>query len=274
MHIPKYWARAVAMAHRPGMKDAPLVAWRWSDFSQAEADMEARRAAQFIAQEFSWGRPLNRYSYGERPLREQALHAAPGGMLTRNSYGAEILNTEQVMFADIDFPPPPTGLKSLFGGSGRDQKNQADSLQRVQAWAASRPELSMRVYRTAAGLRLLFTHQLYDPTGADVQDMLAGLGSDPLYARLCREQQCFRARLTPKPWRIGLTQTPPRYPQLAPKDQAALAAWLNRYQHHSQQYGVCRLLAELGRQDVEPTAAAIIALHDSKTCLDPNWPLA
>jgi hypothetical protein len=274
MHIPRYWSRATAIARRPGYPDTPLAVWRWSDVSQSDAELEAQRAASLLAQRFAAGQPPDRYGYGQRPLREAILGAAPGGMVTRNSYGAEILNTEQVMFADIDFPPKPGGLKALFSRAPDPRKVEADAVQRVQAWAARQPSLGLRVYRTAAGLRLLFTSHLFDPRASTTQELLQSLGSDPLYVRLCHDQECFRARLTPKPWRAGLSDLPPQFPQLMPHQQAGMAQWVMHYNAQSDRYAVCRLLTTLGDPSIHPAVAPIITLHDAKTASRPNLPLA
>jgi hypothetical protein len=38
----------------------------------------------------------------------------------------------------------------------------------------ARPSWSARVYETPGGLRVLLTHELFDPTGADANDIFNG----------------------------------------------------------------------------------------------------
>jgi hypothetical protein len=42
------------------------------------------------------------------------------------------------------------------------------------------------------------------PSSPEVQGLFQQLEVDPLYAMLCHQQQCFRARVSGKPWRMGL----------------------------------------------------------------------
>ena len=73
-------------------------------------------------------------------------------------------------------------------------------------------------------------------------------------------QQCWRARLTPKPYRVGV----PGYPR--PMDSESVTTpeaqeWLQRYESACQGKGVCRLVDVVGRKLQSP----IIELHDHMT---------
>src|SRR5208283_806449 len=74
----------------------------------------------------------------------------------------------------------------------------------LTAWVAGHPEeaWSFRVYRTACGVRIMMTHR---PGAVDAtfDEICNALGVDPLYEALCHTQGLFRARLSPKPTRIG-----------------------------------------------------------------------
>ncbi len=167
MNFPKFWARARA---------GSFATWRWSNSSIEDAQNSARQAAERLAAQFAQqGRPLDRYGYADRPLREPVLQEIrnSGGELsavvTRNSYGCQVLNTARGMFVDIDFPPvsPAAGkivglFASLFGGAPADPVKTA--IAKAEAWASSRSGWNWRIYRTPAGLRLLATHALqFDP---------------------------------------------------------------------------------------------------------------
>ena len=78
------------------------------------------------------------------------------------------------------------------------------ALKRVDAFSEQHPDWHLRAYRTPAGLRMLAMHATFSPEDEQLQAFFKALGTDTLYARMCRLQHCFRARLTPKPWRVGL----------------------------------------------------------------------
>src|SRR5258708_17287312 len=83
-------------------------------------------------------------------------------------------------------PPPPQPVDSVV-----------DGIQKV----AARNGLAVRVYKTAAGYRAMVVNAGFDPGSTRSEEVLKEFGADPLYVRLCKMQQSFRARLTPKPWR-------------------------------------------------------------------------
>src|SRR5438128_2596718 len=62
---------------------------------------------------------------------------------------------------------------------------------------------SYRVYRTHSGCRVICTSICvpWAGTGWAAQRFMRFLRSDPAYIELCDVQKCYRAGLTPKPWR-------------------------------------------------------------------------
>jgi hypothetical protein len=282
MIIPRYWAKETLTVPGKKGKPIPLACWRWSNDSQEDARRQAAAAIQTLALRFQSGQPLDRYSYGMRPLREEIIQPIPGAqekevaVITRNAYGALVLNTERVMFADIDFPQQKTslaaGLVRLF--SSAKPAFEVDALKRIEDWIVRYPGIGLRVYQTAAGLRCLFTSHIFDPTQSSTVEMLRGIGSDPLYVNLCRGQQCFRARLTPKPWRIGLRGQPPNYPRQDIRQEEKYARWLSAYQSATPRFTVCRLIKQLGDQASHPEAARIVQVHDQIACANPQLKLA
>ena len=51
----------------------------------------------------------------------------------------------------------------------------------------------MRVYRTAAGLRVLVTGAGAPPRSDRARELLTELSADPLYVELCATHDCYRA---------------------------------------------------------------------------------
>ena len=275
MKIPKYWAKTTQVARQPDGQAYRLACWQWSDLSLAEAQQKANARALELAQKVQAGAALNRYGYDQRPLREeitQGLTAGSGhevGVVTRNKYGARVLNATSAMFIDIDFKEAEAS-SSLSGQMGRLLGGRAPDpadpyLPRVSAWANQHPDLGLRVYRTFGGLRCLITNQLFDPSRSDSMDILRALGSDPLYVRLCQAQACFRARLTPKPWRCGLKVPPSRYPWENTGLEARYREWERRYDQTSAAYAVCKFIKQFGPAETHPDIAPVLALHDELT---------
>ncbi len=145
---------------------------------------------------------------------------------------------------------------------GGDQKIARD---RVAAFIANHPDWRVRIYRTPAGLRLLALHRLFDPREPAVADCFDALGVDPVYARMCHNQNCFRARVSPKPWRMGLPRLRPPYSAAWRQEHASLPlrlAWIEDYQRKAQDYASCRYIETLGSGPVDNDADAVRELHD------------
>lgn len=287
MHIPKYWALGTSPAPRPTGRPAAVSCWKWSDVSVADAQRQADARAIELAQIARAGARLDRYWYGDRPLREEIVQTLAGGagdesaVITRNLYGALVLNAAGAMFIDIDFAgagtgqsAPQGGVLSRLFGKARPTDVEQSTLERVQAWVAPQLGLGLRVYRTHAGLRCLVTSQTVDPAAPETIELLKSAGSDPLYVRLCQAQACFRARLTPKPWRCGLPAPPVRYPWISRQHESLFRQWQSDYERLIPVYSVCRFLRHVGPAAVHRDIQPILALHDRFTCAQPERPLA
>ena len=179
------------------------------------------------------------------PIREEIAERFRDAVVTRNSYGARCLNTPDVLFADLDCPEPgsttlpgcaayaagiagaiwlaSTGVVTYLGGVGlvvilaivitilertllTQTRWQARAMQRLRAFVAKNSEWHLRVYRSPNGLRLLAMHKTFDPRSEEVDSAFRAFGVDPVYRTMCQKQNCFRARLSAKPWRIGIKQ--------------------------------------------------------------------
>lgn len=143
--------------------------------------------------------------------------------------------------------------------------HEARARQRIDRFLAAHPAWHLRIYRTPGGLRLLATHAPFDATSPEVADFFRAVGADPLYVRMCLKQRCFRARLTAKPWRIGIEQHLRPRPGVWPVDPARLplrAQWVAAYEQQASAYAACQFQAGKGSGQVHPELQAIIALHD------------
>lgn len=148
----------------------------------------------------------------------------------------------------------------------RDAQLEARALARVEDFTRQHPGWHLRAYRTPAGLRLLAMHATFSAHDPAVQGLFDALQTDKLYARMCRVQHCFRARLTPKPWRIGMRRRirPPVAAWSA--EQAFLPGrlqWIADYEHKAQGHAACLFLRAFGdERRVDAKAEAVRALHD------------
>ena len=243
MHLPTYWAKG---------RHNNAVCWRWSDLSQADAQASADAHAIELDALLAAGQHLDRYNYGaERPLREELIERQPGIAITRNAYGALVLNADRAMFVDLDFAD--------------DESREPALLAKLRAWTTTH-QLAVRAYRTAAGLRALVTNQTFDPVAPATEALLTEVGCDPLYVKLCRIQSSFRARLTPKPWRVG--KRPPKIPWPFENGDAEqrLRDWVADYTAASEHFGACRFVEAIGTGVVDPELAPVLALHDGRAC--------
>ena len=160
----------------------------------------------------------------------------------------------------------------------RDGGAEARALAFVDAFSATHPDWHLRVYRTPAGLRVLAMHRTFQPQDEDAAMLFSALQADHLYTVMCKVQHCFRARLTPKPWRIGIDQRirPPVAAWSA--EQATLPerlAWIAGYEQRSSGFAACRYLRSLGDTTrVDPKAEHVRALHDAMAGAGSDLPLA
>ena len=103
------------------------------------------------------------------------------------------------------------------------------------------------------------------------------LAGDPVYGRMCRNQRCFRARVSPKPWRIGISEHLKPRTGVWPIDPDKLPlreAWVRDYAQRSTGHAACRFVARFGSDRVHPAAEAVRRWHDELSRADSQLPLA
>lgn len=218
--------------------------------------------------------------YHRRRVQEEILEELPFGVITRNRAGCEILNVQSVMFVDWDIDLRAhlktqvrgwlTRIRQALLGLSRAELELATRECKQLRYQALRDQLqdlksiSARLYETHSGFRGIIISSLFDPTDDLSQDLLHVLGSDPLYARLCKVQGTFRARLTPKHWRLKLPK-PFLERHRSGFTPTVRAGWLEQYTQSSRNRAVCRFVAQFGTDATEPSIQAVIALHDDRT---------
>jgi hypothetical protein len=287
VRIPRFWAMAEGSGTGPRGERLFRSAWGWSMSSAADALDVAHEQVRAALSRVGLGPRVGGY-YPRTPLREPILDELllDGEQVlavTRNRYGAEVLNTDRVLIADVDLPElrePAAGglLRRLFRRRTPEPDPLAEPpsvverLVAIGAWARTNPELGVIVYRTASGLRVFVTGVEEPTSSARGGHILAELGADPVYRELCRAHGTFRARLTPKPWRLpGISAPVDNWPYGS--GEPRFQRWLARYVAAAQGYAVCRLLEAHGPAP-STLDETIIRLHDERTRVHIPLPLA
>ena len=396
MLIPKYWAQhkqrfeLLETSSNPS-KQATIKRYGWSDVSQMEALSHAKARVDDAHERWLAGEDILRrerreeYNEGNSiPIREEIIdkHDFPENepsnnsaavtklIVTRNSYGAQVANVDNIAIIDVDngdllrqkypddynhhgFMPaflinqsnPTTKIKvwafvvvfiiiaSVIAWLGLSwlwllavmigatvylwQQASAKDKARAQKYAddaasllpymtdliknriTNHPNESFRLYQTPAGFRIIATHDVVLPSDRLVAEWFAYFHADTNYVRLCQVQQCFRARLTAKPWRLSEVENNKLAKDIPAKDfwfgsdntdvdnsieqrQDELKArkqWIVDYDRFTQGYRACHYVESFARREAshQLQSVAIKALvdwHDRACRVDKALPMA
>lgn len=208
----------------------------------------------------------------EADIREELLERlGAGAAITRNRYGAEILNCEGDVFVDVDWHPV-TWWEVLIG---RRKIDSAERLRRMLPFLHSIARKGtagirgIRVYETPRGMRLVLECGERAARSPVVAAAMEAVRSDHLYSTLCQKQNCFRARLTAKPSRLGMRSLNQGWPL----DAAGLVVreqWVREYRGQAGKHAACRYVETLGHL----ATTATIELHDDRSGALTSLPLA
>ena len=131
MEIPHTWAKGSGEGQFPNGKAVSVSVWGWGEDESAATRGGANRLER-VLDRIRRGEPFPEgYGYASRPLREEILETFgsesgndPSAIVTRNSYGARVLNAARLLFLDIDFRAPTFAeqIKRLFGGPTIEHK--------------------------------------------------------------------------------------------------------------------------------------------------------
>lgn len=284
MRPPRYWHRHwVDLTPLEGDSSAWRIPhWGWSSNSQEEAvELALARTKRSV---ISWSvmtRDANSaidedwydvMDYLVTPPREEVLHevlaqdGSASHWVSRNRYGAEILNTRNLAIIDVDRP-------ASFDRFQADTLAEANSeMEQLLISACEALErYGFRIYRTFAGWRLIITSHVFDGVTDESIMVMTKFPTDDLYRKLCVRHKCYRARLSPKPWRIGCERFNTTYPYDR-ADLPRITQWIRGYYTASKGFRTAELIYDDGQtaSDLEP----IIALHDSACCINLELPLA
>ena len=281
MKIFRIWRVHEALCGKPDHPPYRLRGWGGSNTNVEEAEQAAAIRLSWLKEQvqFTQHGPKfhNQYEYGTGVIREEWLQLlagtdeAPDAVISRNRYGAPVLNARALAIVDIDLPEEAPSRGLAFWKKPPDPAEEA--LAKVRAWHKSNPRASLRVYRTPKGFRVLRTDEEIDAASPEAERLLGELGNDKLYAALCKRQQCFRARLGPKPWRAELPLPPGSFPREG-KLLSRFEAWLTLYEVASAGVAACRYVETLGADSIAGTLRRLVSVHDEMSGALSDRPLA
>ena len=149
------------------------------------------------------------------------------------------------------------------------------ALDRIRAFVDQNPSWGVRVYRTPLGLRMIATHQLFVPSDREVTECFQKIAADPRYVIMCEHQACFRARVSPKPWRIGVvSRLGGGVWPVAPEMMHARLDWVSRYETLASKFASCRFLESLGNGGTQYEVRSVVELHDRMCQANSELPIA
>ena len=283
MLIPQAWARAEGEVQARDKRQLKFAVWGWGADAAAARSEAASRLRRLLDRVRRGEELPGGYEYAALPLREEIVETfgddssgEAHAIITRNRYGARVLNTSGMLFLDVDVPEEKEGLlkrvSRLFSGDRPDPSEAA--LARLREALRAHGRSTFRLYRTAAGLRALAVDREYDPAGRNVQELMKAIGTDPAFMRLCQARKSFRARLTPKPWRCAYPLPPGQHPRTDAKVVQEYAVWLLDYESLTARYATCRYVETVGSGRPREQYDKLIALHDRATRSSEALPLA
>ena len=264
MKCHKYWVRETREIHVYGKRQTVTLIVG-SDISKEDAARNVEATARGLEKRIST--PRDKRETYETDIKEHVVRELDDkNIITVNRYGAWVLNTTAYTILDIDHCP--FEWMDLFRKSPGTQKDKMVS--RFKRRISRYPELgdTFRIYETFQGIRII-GKTYYDPQERHSRAIMRRLNVDALYVLLSRKQNCYRARLTPKPFRMKAATIRIKTPLDC--ETETYASWQRQYEEASQRFSVVRLRETIGNDFGHDPA---IAFHDQTTRMDNNKPLA
>ena len=256
MKIYKYWAVEKRKIMIDGLEQE-INCYGGSNISLDEARLRAREKAEKIQRKIAGEKHIfDRY---EAEIREEILQTFDDhSAITRNRYGAQVLNTENLMILDIDKPKATGGL--FKKKDNRPPKEQIFDMVRNLAASTKYKDYGFRTYETYQGARVIVLGKSFDPRNSETKKMMDEFNCDPLYTTLCNKQGCFRARLTPKPYRMKMCPYKVNFPREGVDTE--FQHWLAQYERESRNFSVCKFIEQVGASQ---SMNEVVMLHDDIT---------
>ncbi len=259
MKIYKYWIVEKQRILIDGQAQE-VSCYGGSNVSMEDARGKAKEKAEKIQRKIAGEKHL--FEDYESEIREELLQTIDDqSVITRNRYGARVLNVENLMILDIDKPKPAAGgLGGLFKKKDtRPPKEQIFDMVKTLA-TTKYGQYAFRIYETYQGARVIVLGREFDPHADATKKMMDEFNCDPLYTLLCIKQGCYRARLTPKPSRMKFRGFKVKYPREG--DDSEFQRWVSEYENISRSFSVCKLVEQVGASQ---SMNEVVRLHDDLT---------
>jgi len=240
-------------------RDNSLLLQRWFDVLSPQERIELVHRCPITISEYPNGNSWYSFNSGEysivaEPVLQEVYYRGQlQGFITLNRYDCEVLNCDRMMIVDVDIGSPHPDEIQDCAKSAQTVRTQRQAIAAVKSLTKQFPSLGFRVYRTRNGLRHICTAQPFDPLDPVTHQLMRKLYVDPLYARLCKFQSTFRARLTPKPWRIDEEDT----------ERFVYDRLTGLVFPESSNYAVCHLIAIIGNPKISCEFEPLIRVHDT-----------
>jgi hypothetical protein len=240
--------------------DTALLVEKWSEVLSLPERNGIVSLSPIAIGDYSQSGNWYRLAQGEYSvLNEPVLHeicyqGQQQAVITLNRYGCLVLNAEHLLIVDVDLGVPQFANPRDCPVSCQVALSQRQAIGALRLIVEQYPHLGFRVYHTRNGLRYFCTTQEFDPLERQTQRLMQNLYADPLYAKLCKFQATFRARLQPKPWRIEAEADPERF-VYDPITGIVLPV--------ASAYAVCHLIEIIGEPQILPQFEQTIQVHDA-----------
>ncbi|GAA6130156.1 hypothetical protein NBRC116187_05160 [Halopseudomonas sabulinigri] len=225
-----------------------------SNTSIEDARLELAKQSRFVEQKINGESPADDYEVPIKEHVEQVIDEA--NIITVCRYGAKILNTCQYTVLDLD--DYPIDFFDMFRAVRKLPKKErivAKFLQRL----TKHPELGtdFRIYETTKGVRVIGKKYI-EPAGKGYATLMRSLRVDWLYIILSQKQQCYRARVTPKPYRMKIKTIKVTSPLDC--ETQTYQDWAKDYAVAAQRFSVVKLIQTVG---ADFSREPVIRLHDT-----------
>ena len=144
-------------------------------------------------------------------------------------------------------------------------------------------DFAFNIYQTPLGFRLITLQDTFSANDEKTQLCFNQLPVDSCFAKLCQVQNCFRARVTAKPWRIEQDKhsqqnieprIPNRYFWLNNDKTKQRNEWLHTYHQLAKNYSACHFIKRAGNSNTHKQVAKVVQLHNDLCRSHSKLPLA
>ncbi|OAD24078.1 transmembrane prediction [Candidatus Thiomargarita nelsonii] len=260
----KFWVKESFQISIAG-KTQEIKLLSGSNESKNAAIEEARNRAKMIEQRIA---DRSRKEEYEVAIKEHVSDIIDeSNIISICRYGAKILNTNQYTILDLD--DYPVDIFDVFKSLGKMSKKERIVF-KFQERIKRYPLLGsdFRIYETTKGVRVIGKKYI-NPSEKNYTSLMRKLFVDWIYIQMSKKQNCYRARITPKPYRMRIRTIRIKSPLDC--ETNAYLDWSKEYEQKSEKYSVVKLIKAIGQDfSHEP----VIKIHDRICNLHKNNKLA